>query len=223
MLCSLYIGKIYYKKNLPHICRYGNLWWLNGKESACQCKRCRRCGFRFGSGRSPGEGNSYPLLVTGKFHCLENAKDRGTCLATVHGVTKESDMTEQTEQQKSIWEKMRVGLHLTNSVAKLVIITSTRCTTEDEMAGWHHWLDGHEFGWTPGVGDGQGDLVCCGSWGRKELDTTEGLNWTELNWKEKNICWKRIVQLHEVNFIEVPSTFPKVAWTPFFSVGAPYL
>ena len=52
-------------------------------------------------------------------------------------------------------------------------------TTDDEMAGWHHWLDGHEFEWTPGVGDGQGVLVCCDSWGRKESDTTERLNWTE--------------------------------------------
>ena len=48
--------------------------------------------------------------------------------------------------------------------------------TEDKMVGWHHWLDGHWFGWTPGVGDGQGDLACCGSWGHKELDTTEWLN-----------------------------------------------
>ena len=53
-------------------------------------------------------------------------------------------------------------------------------TTEDEMAGWHHWLDGCGFGWTPGLGDGQGGLACCDSWGRKELDTTERLNWTEL-------------------------------------------
>ena len=50
---------------------------------------------------------------------------------------------------------------------------------EDEMVGWHHWLNGHGFGWTPGVGDGQGGLVCCSSWGRKELDTIERLNWTE--------------------------------------------
>jgi len=57
-------------------------------------------------------------------------------------------------------------------------------TTEDEMAGWHHQLDGGRFGWTPGVGDGQGGLVCCNSWGRKESDTTEQLNWTELNWTE---------------------------------------
>ena len=48
--------------------------------------------------------------------------------------------------------------------------------TEDEMAGWHHRLDGPGFGWTAGVGDGQGGLVCCGSWGRKELDTNELLN-----------------------------------------------
>ena len=52
-------------------------------------------------------------------------------------------------------------------------------TTEDEIAGWHHRLNGHEFGWSPGVGDGQGGLVCCNSWGHKELDTTEQLNWTE--------------------------------------------
>ena len=45
--------------------------------------------------------------------------------------------------------------------------------TEDEMAGWHHRLDGPEFGWTPGEGDGQGVLVCCNPWGHKELDTTE--------------------------------------------------
>ena len=52
---------------------------------------------------------------------------------------------------------------------------------QDEMVGWHHWLNGHEFEWTPGVGDGQGGLVCCNSWGCKESDTTEQLNWTELN------------------------------------------
>ena len=52
--------------------------------------------------------------------------------------------------------------------------------TEDEMAGWHYQLDGHESEWTPGVGDGQGGLVCCDSWGCKESDRTEQLNWTEL-------------------------------------------
>ena len=54
-------------------------------------------------------------------------------------------------------------------------------TTEDEITGWHHRLKGHEFEWTPGVGDGQGGLVCFNSWGCKELGTTERLNWTELS------------------------------------------
>ena len=53
--------------------------------------------------------------------------------------------------------------------------------TEDEMVGWHRWLNGHGFRWTLGVGDGQGGLACCSSWGCKELDMTERLNWTELN------------------------------------------
>jgi len=55
--------------------------------------------------------------------------------------------------------------------------------TEDEMVGWHHRLNGHGFGWSPGVGDGQGVLACCGSWGCKESDMTERLNWTELHCK----------------------------------------
>ena len=50
--------------------------------------------------------------------------------------------------------------------------------TEDEMVGWHHWLNGHEFEWTPGVGDGQGGLACCSPWGRRESGMTEGLKWT---------------------------------------------
>ena len=53
-------------------------------------------------------------------------------------------------------------------------------TTEDEMVGWHHWLSGREFEQASGTGDGQGGLACCSPWGRKELETTEWLNWTEL-------------------------------------------
>ena len=53
-------------------------------------------------------------------------------------------------------------------------------TTEDEMVGCHHRLDGREFGWTPGVDDGQGGLVCCSPWGHQESNTTEWLNWTEM-------------------------------------------
>ena len=51
-------------------------------------------------------------------------------------------------------------------------------TTEDEMTGWHHWLDGCESEWSPGVGDGKGGLACCGSWGHKESHMTERLNLT---------------------------------------------
>ena len=58
--------------------------------------------------------------------------------------------------------------------------------TEDVMAGWHHWLDGHESQWTQRVGDGQGGLACCNSWGRKESDTTKQLNWTDSSfWRRK--------------------------------------
>ena len=56
-------------------------------------------------------------------------------------------------------------------------------TTEDAMVGWHHWLNGQEFEWAPGVGDGQGSWACCSPWGCKGSDTTERLNWTELNWR----------------------------------------
>ena len=73
-------------------------------------------------------------------------------------------------------------------------------TTEDEMAEWHHWLDGHESEWTLGAGDGQGGLACCDSWGLKESDMTEWLNWTELKYYFRDalpqsapdiwfICW----------------------------------
>ena len=59
-------------------------------------------------------------------------------------------------------------------------------TTEDEMIGWHHQLDGHEFEQALGVGKWQGSLACCSPWGFKELDMTEWLNWTERrdNWWE---------------------------------------
>ena len=55
-------------------------------------------------------------------------------------------------------------------------------TTEDEMVGWHYWIDGHDFEQALGVGDGQGGLVCCSPRDCKESDTTEWLNCTELNW-----------------------------------------
>ena len=91
-------------------------------------------------------------------------------------------------------------------------------TTENEMAGWHHWLDGHEFEWTPGVGDGQGGLACCDSWGRKESVMTERLDWTELKYiidfKLESFIWFYILPFpsasHErfwisLNFVRKPA------------------
>ena len=73
-----------------------------------------------------------------------------------------------------------------NSLEKTLMLGNIECRRrrgrQDEMVGWHHRLDGHEFGWTPGVGDGQECLAWCSSWGCKESDTTEWLNWTEKPW-----------------------------------------
>ena len=60
-------------------------------------------------------------------------------------------------------------------------------TTEDKMVGWHHRLNGHGFGSTPGFGDGQGGLACCSSWGREESDMTEQLNWTDYRVNSKSV------------------------------------
>ena len=71
---------------------------------------------------------------------------------------------------------------------------------EGDDRGWHRCLDGRESEWTPGVGDGQGGLVCCNSWGCKESDTTERLNWTELNpWC--NFKWNSYKDLRTVENI----------------------
>ena len=73
-------------------------------------------------------------------------------------------------------------------------------TTEDEIVGWHHWLNGHGFGWTLAGRDGQEGLACCGSWGCEESDTTERLNWTEI-WFSYRWC---------VNWWELPKSFKAV-------------
>ena len=80
-------------------------------------------------------------------------------------------------------------------------------TTEDEMAGWHHRLDGRESGWTLGVVDGQGGLACCDSRGCKESDTTERLNWTDLcSWQIKSKQWQgRFEQVYMCICIHVSS------------------
>ena len=86
--------------------------------------------------------------------------------------------------------------------------------TKDEMVGWHHRLNGHGFGWTPGVGDGQGGLACCGSWGHKESDTTAWLNGTELNyiWDSSVDC-----ESYSISFMELLPTlvYIMVIWIKF--------
>ena len=82
-------------------------------------------------------------------------------------------------------------------------------TTEDEMVGWHHQLDGHEFGWTLGVGDRQGGLACCSPWGRKESDTTEWLNYVMLAEKFPGIPIKPSLapNHHRGNVLQGPLVF----------------
>ena len=89
---------------------------------------------------------------------------------------------EQYEKAKKFLLRMSISFfNVTNDAGK-DWGQEEKGMTEDEMVGWHHWLDGHGFGWTLGVGDGQGGLVCWSSWGLKESNMTERLNWTELNW-----------------------------------------
>ena len=78
------------------------------------------------------------------------------------------------------WGSNKINDGLSNSDAGRDWRQEEKGMTEDEMARWHHWLNGCESEWTPGVGDGQRGLACCDSWGCKELDKTEQLNWTEL-------------------------------------------
>ena len=88
--------------------------------------------------------------------------------------------------------------------------------TEDEMAGWHHWLDGHEFEQAPGVDDGQGSLVVCNSWDCKESDTTEWLNWIELR-AEPHSLWSRGESVHN------DSSSPTHSTELPFSVSLPHV
>ena len=92
---------------------------------------------------------------------------------------------ELTHLKRSMQERLRAG---------------GEGTTEDEMVGWHHQLNGHGFGWTLGVGDGQEGREYCSSWGRKQSDTTEWLNWTDSAIRKENLpfaaTWMNHVQGH---------------------------
>ena len=96
-------------------------------------------------------------------------------------------------------------------------------TTEDEMAGWHHWLNGGESEWTPGVGDGQAGRACCDSWGRKESDTTERLNWrAAIHGVAKSRTqlsdWTELSQIPRFASIFMPLNFENIIekWTTIY-------
>ena len=117
--------------------------------------------------RSPGEENGKPLQDS----YLRNPMGRGTWWAINHGVTRVGHNLVTKQSQQYTCDSLEKTLMLGGIGGR------RRRGRQDEMAGWHHWLDGRESEWTPGVGDGQGGLACCDSWGRKESDTTERLIW----------------------------------------------
>ena len=95
-------------------------------------------------------------------------------------------------------------------------------TTEDGMVGWHHQLNGHEFGETPGVGDRQEDLACCSPWGHEEWDMTEQLNWTELK-KEKVTKDGGNNKLMRINAVESSHGKLKQEWALIPALSSPPL
>ena len=182
----------------------------DGKESTCDAGDL---GSILGSGRSPGEGNDNWL----QYSCLENSMDRGAWWARVHGVAgsgttghltlamswaKHKTATNKTEQlqffnagafhavsHSNTWATWCQELtHWKRPWRRGRLEAGGEGTTEDEVVGWHHRLDGHEFEQTPGDSEGQGSLACCSPRGRKESDTTERLNWRPVciskSWKK---------------------------------------
>ena len=99
-------------------------------------------------------------------------------------------------------------------------------TTE---AGWHHWLDGRESEWTPGVGDGQGGLACCVSWGCEESDTTEQVNCSELNWWDQMPwflfpeCWALSQLFHSPLSLSSRGPFSSFSLSAIMVVSSAYL
>ena len=98
-----------------------------------------------------------------------------------------------------------------DSLEKTMMLGGIGGRMEDEMAGWHHWLNGHEFEWTPTVGDGQGGLACCDSWGCKESDMTERLNWSELMDSEAYGCQNTCIRIVNVLVLEYAELSPQFA------------
>ena len=96
-------------------------------------------------------------------------------------ITADGDCSHEIKRRLLLGREVMTNLDSTLKSRDVTLLTKVclvkeKRTTEDEIVGWHQRLNGHGFGWTPGVGDGQGGLACCGSWGHKESYTTEPLN-----------------------------------------------
>ena len=122
-----------------------------------------------GSGRSPGKANGNPCKEIQAVHSKENQSwisigrtDAKAETPTLWPPDSKNQLVGKASDAAKDWRQEEKGM------------------TEDEMVGWHHWLNGHEFEQAPGVDDGQGSLACCSPWGRKKSDTTEQLKWTAL-------------------------------------------
>ena len=107
--------------------------------------------------------------------------------------------------------------YLPGSFQRVSIVTSTEICklfkpkmTENEMVGWHHWFNGHEFEQTLEVGDGQRSLVCCSPWGHKESDTIEWLNWviSSLKWSSVKIVSKNLTVYARIHSFFLLCYFP---------------
>ena len=110
--------------------------------------------------------------------------------------------------------KLQYCVHLmwrTDSFEKTLMLErwKEKGMTEDEMVGWHHRHNRHGFGWTPGIGDGQGGLACCSSWGLKESDTTERLNWTHASKVTLKILHARLQHYTKQELPDVLAGFRK--------------
>ena len=121
-----------------------------------------------------------------------NPRDGGAWWAAVYGVTQSRTWLKWLSSSKNddnlefnhlIIGKLHAHLQWHDSFNS-VWRREEKGTTEDEMVGWHHWLNGHKFEQPLGVGDGQGSLACCTPWGCKKSDTTERLNWAEGKWSK---------------------------------------
>ena len=176
--------------------------WEKSYDQPRQHIKKQRCYFANKSPSSPGYGFSSSLIWMWELDCKESWVPKNWCFWTVvsektlenpldckeiQSVNPKGNQswifTERTDAEVEapilwsphtknwlIWKDPDAGKDLKQE---------EKGTTEDEMVGWHHWLNGHDFEQAPEVGDGQGSVVCCSPWGCKELNRTEWLHWTD--------------------------------------------